>query len=60
VGNDDVLVVEVAEQRCEFVDVHVPAGFGPAGVLALVERTLGDQDFAVGDVLQLREIDFSL
>ena len=57
VGNNDVLVVEVFQQGCELVDVHVFAGLGSGGMLALVERALGDQNFAFDDILQLRKID---
>ena len=51
--NDDVLVLHFFEQGCEFIDVHVFSGLGPARVLSLVEGALGYQDFALGDVIEL-------
>ncbi len=42
VGDYNVLVVHFVEQGCKLVDVHVSAGLGPAGMLAFVERALGD------------------
>jgi len=38
----DVLVLQLFQQVCKFVDVHMSAGLGPAGMLVFVERTLGD------------------
>ncbi len=57
VGDNDMFVVQVFQQCCKFIDVHVSAGFGSGRMLVLVECALCDQDFALGDIFQLRKID---
>ena len=44
------------QQMRQLLDVHVPARLGPAGVIELVERALGDQDLAVHHVVELAEV----
>lgn len=56
-GDDDVLIVHAFEERGEFVDVHVAAGVGAFGVLVFEEGALGEEDFAVADIVELRKVD---
>jgi len=50
VCDDDVLIVHLGQQCCEFVDVHMSSGLGAVCMGCFVEGTLGDEDFALGDV----------
>ena len=54
-GNDDVLVLQPVYQVGKFIDMHVSAGVGPAGMLVLKEGALRYQDFAGPNIVQLSQ-----
>lgn len=55
-GDDDVLVFHTFNQRGKFIDVHVSAGVCAFCVFIHKKRTLGDEDFTLCDVIELRKV----
>ena len=57
VGNNNIFIVHTFEKFCKFGYVHMLAGICAAGMVGLVKRAFGYQDFAFFNILQLCKID---
>ena len=55
-SNDNMLIVQLANQLGELVDINMPAGIGPFDMLGVKKCTLRNKYLTLCDIIQLRKI----